>query len=57
MCFVGFFKNKFNFKSSPQKWIHHRKGFKVKVYGFTNETKSENKCGSNAIKDLLPLPI
>ena len=57
MCFVGFFKTTYNFSTAPQNWIRNKKGFKVKVDGFTPETRAKSKCGANAIQNLLPLPF
>ena len=58
LCFAELFTPEINLNESVfQNLATPKKGIKVSVFGFSPKTWKNNKCGSNANRNLLPLPF
>jgi len=49
MCFAKMFAPKFDLSKPNDQILLKKKGLKVKMFGFTNETKTPGDCGIQAI--------
>lgn len=57
LCFARMIKPHLNLDKEAEELVRERPGIKVKIYGFSPDTKAKNNCGSSALGDLLPLPL
>lgn len=57
ICFASLIKPHYDSSKPVESMFFPREGIKIKVHGFSPETKSDNKCGCSAIENLLPLPV
>ena len=56
-CFAKLIKPHINVNEDINKLIKPRKGLVIKTFGFSENTKSQNDCGDEAIRDLMSTPI
>lgn len=57
LCFAKLVIPKFDLTKSVADMFVQKKGMKIKIFGFSPQTKSSNFCGRNAIEKLLPMSI
>lgn len=57
MCFSKLIVAKFDRNEPIERMVKKREGIKIKILGFTEETKKKRNCGKFAVGDLLNLPI
>lgn len=56
-CWSGFMKLVVDFSQPIENAVEEPEGFKVRVYGSSNETKGATKCGNLVVSDLIPGPF
>ena len=56
LCFAGMIEAVVDFTKKPTDpdYIRDKKGLKIKVFGQSEDSKDENECGNNAIKNIAP---